>query len=103
MSRIVVDIPPETYKRLQEEARKARKSPEELTRELIEMSVRAGAIGGQTTREVLQASGRVVHLSESLRRKIIPGVTLEEVRASLSTAGGPPLSEIVLGQRGPRS
>lgn len=103
MSKIVVELPPETYKRLQEEARRTGKTPELLTREFLETSLRAREIGGQkTTREVLRAADRVRPLSESLRRKIIPGVTLEEVRASLTNAAGPPLSEIVLIQRGPK-
>ncbi|MDO8670952.1 MAG: hypothetical protein Q7O66_05915 [Dehalococcoidia bacterium] len=79
MSTIVIDIPHEIYKRLQEEAREEARH--------------------RTTREVLQASGRLRPLSETLRRKIIPGVTLDEVRASLAKAGGPPLSEILLRQR----
>jgi hypothetical protein len=56
----------------------------------------------QTARQILQASGRVRPLSETLRRKIIPGVTLEKVRASLNRAGGPALSDILLEQRGPK-
>ena len=104
VSTIVVDVPPETYERLQEEARKAGKSPEALTRELLETSLHAreGVRHNKTAREVLQASGKVRPLGKNLRRKIISGVTLDEVRASLTNAGGPPLSEIVLRQRGPR-
>lgn len=101
MSTIVINVPQETYRRLQEEARKAGKAPEVLTRELLEMSLQAREEAQQrTTRGVLQASGRVRPLGETLRRKIIPGVTLDEVRASLTKAGGSPLSEIVLTQRG---
>lgn len=54
----------------------------------------------RTTTEVLQAAGRVRPLSEALRQKIIPGVTLDEVRNALSEATGPSLSEIILEQRG---
>ncbi len=56
----------------------------------------------QVAHDILQTSGRVRPLGEALRRKIIPGVTLEEVRASLARTGGQPLSEIVLEQRGPK-
>ncbi|MDP2935538.1 MAG: hypothetical protein Q8O86_03505 [Dehalococcoidia bacterium] len=101
MTIIVVNIAQETYRRLQEEARKVGKAPEALTRELLEMSLQAREEARQgTARGVLQASGRVRPLGETLRRKIIPGVTRDEVRASLAKAGGPPLSEIVLRQRG---
>jgi len=54
----------------------------------------------RTTTEVLEAAGRVRPLSEALRQKIIPGVTLDEVRSALSETTGPSLSEIVLEQRG---
>ncbi len=101
MSKIVIDVPPETYKRLQEQARRVGKSPEALTRELLEASLRTAL--QPTPLEILRAAGRVGGLDTSLRRRIIPGVTLDEVRASLNNAGGPPLSEIVLGQRGPKA
>ena len=54
----------------------------------------------RTTPEVLQAVGRIRQLSEALRQKIIPGVTLDEVRSALSEAAGPSRSEIILEQRG---
>ncbi|MDP2937082.1 MAG: hypothetical protein Q8O86_11400 [Dehalococcoidia bacterium] len=101
MSTIVINVPQETYRRLQEEARKAGKAPEVLTRELLEISLQAREESRQrTARGILQASERARPLGERLRNKIIPGVTLDEVRESLTKAGGPPLSEIVLTQRG---
>lgn len=39
MSRLVVDVSPETYKRLKEKAQAAGKAPEALTRELIEQAL----------------------------------------------------------------
>ena len=54
----------------------------------------------RTTTEVLQVAGRIRQLSEALRQKIIPGVTLDEVRSALSEATGPSLSEFILEQRG---
>jgi hypothetical protein len=53
-----------------------------------------------TTREVLAAMGRIRPLSQTLRRKIIPGVSLEEVRAALTRANDPSLSKLILEQRG---
>jgi predicted DNA-binding protein len=103
MSTIVIDIPPETYKRLEEQARRDGKAPEALTRELLETALQAREEAQpKTAREILQASGRVRPLSETLRRKIIPGVTLDEVRIALTHAAGPSLSEIILEQRGPK-
>jgi predicted DNA-binding protein len=103
MSTIVIDIPSETYRRLEAQSRKAGKSPEMLTRELLETALQAyEEVQPQTVREVLQNLGRVHPLSENLRRKIIPGVTLTEVRTALTQAAGPSLTEIILAQRGPK-
>lgn len=103
MSSMVIDIPPVMYQRLQEQARKAGKSPEALTRDLLDRALQAEeGTQPRTARAVLQAAGRARPLSETLRRRIIPGVTLEEVRESLTQAGGPSLSNVVLEQRGPK-
>jgi predicted DNA-binding protein len=103
MNTIVIDIPPETHKRLEAQARREGKTLKALTRELIETALQTceGA-GPKTALEVLQSAGRVHPLSETLRRKIIPGVTLDEVRKALSQAAGPSLSELVVEQRGPK-
>ncbi len=104
MSTLVIDIPKTTYERLQEQAQKAGKTPEALTREIVEKAIQAGqAVQPRTAREVLRAAGRTRPLSAALRRRIIPGVTLDEVRAALAQSGGPNLSAIVLAQRGSRA
>ena len=103
MSTIVIDLPPEICKRLEDQARRAGKAPEVLTRELLETALQAREeLRPRTAREVLQAAGRVRSLSETLRCKIIPGVTLDEVRTALTQAAGPSLTEIILEQRGPK-
>ena len=103
MSQIVIDLPQETYKRLEEQARRAGRSPEALTRELIETALLTSEEARpKTAREVLQAADRVGSLNETLRRKIIPNVTLDEVRMALTQAAGPSISEIILEQRGPK-
>ncbi|MEW6297649.1 MAG: hypothetical protein AB1671_07910 [Thermodesulfobacteriota bacterium] len=101
MSTITIDLPPETSKRLEEQARRSGQAPEALGRELLEMALRAReAAHLPTTREVLQAAGRIRPLSPTLRGKIIPGVTLDEVRQILTQAPGSSLSEIIREQRG---
>ncbi len=103
MNQIVIDLPQETYKRLEEQARSAGRSPEALSRELIETALQfSEEARPKTTREVLQAADRVGTLNETLRRKIIPNVTLDEVRMALTQAAGPSISEIILEQRGPK-
>ena len=99
MSAMTIDIPPEVYRQLEEEARKVGKAPEDLIRELLEATLHAREeVEKGKMREVLRSTS----LSESLKRKIIPGVTLDEVRKALTQAGGPSLSEIISEQRGPK-
>ena len=101
LNTIAVHIPQETYRRVARQARKMGKAPDEWTREVIETALQLREQPRpQTTTEVLQAAGRVRPLSEALRQKIIPGVTLDEVRSALSEATGPSLSEIIVEQRG---
>jgi hypothetical protein len=98
---IVIDLPPETYKRLEEKAQKAGQAVEVLSRELLETALASLEVGRrQTARTVLQAAGHTSPLSDTMRRKLIPGVTLDEVRAILSRAAGPSLSDLIEEQRG---
>ena len=101
MSTIKIEISQEIYTRLEEQARQVGKMPEELGRELLETSIQiCNASASSTVREVLHAKGQMRPLRDSLRRKIIPGVTLDEVRESLKQAAGLSLSEIISTQRG---
>ncbi len=103
MGTIMIDLPPETYKRLKEQARKASQAPEVFGQHLIETALRTPeATSPRTVREALYATGRARPLSKTLRRKIIPGITLDEVRAILAKAPGPSLSDIIEEQRGTR-
>ncbi len=103
---IVLRLPSTRYRRLQEWARWVGKTPELLSREIVEQALQQHTLPTapppRTARQILQAAGRVRSLSPALQQRIIPGVTLEEVRASLARAGGQPLSEIILEQRGPK-
>lgn len=101
MNTITIDLSPETYKRLEEQARRAGQAVEVLSRELLEAALKSSEEAHpRTTREVLRAAGCTRPLSETLRSKILPGVTLDEVRAILEYAAGPSLSDIIQEQRG---
>ena len=101
---MAVHIPQEIYRRIAKQARQMGKAPDEWTREVIETALLAREKAQpQSTDEVLRAAGRIRPLSEALRGRIIPGVTLDEVRSALSEAAGPSLSEIIEEQRGPRA
>lgn len=104
MSTITIDMPPELYQRLAEEARKAGKGPEDLGCELLKAALQPCDVAQpRTAREVLQTMGRTRPLGDALRRRIIPGVTLDEVRQALNHAEGDSLSDILAAQRGPKS
>ncbi len=102
METLVIELPATTYERLQERAKQVGTTPEALSRELLEAALEPTPTGHETTKEVLRAAGLLSALSPALRAKIVPGVTLEQVRAALTQASGPSLSEIVLAQRGPK-
>lgn len=104
MSTITIDLPIETYKRLETQARRAGQDAATLSRELLESALQAReAAEPRTAREVLQAAGRVRLLTTTLRDRIIPAVTLEEVRLILRQVAGPSLSEIIQEQRGTKA
>ena len=53
--------------------------------------------------EALRAAGMLTELGPEMKKRAEQcTVTLEEVRASLDRAGGKPLSEIIIEQRGPK-
>ena len=103
MERIVLDVPGDIYELLEERAATTGKKPETVTLDILESALKqpqpARAKEPPSAREILAASGRSRPLSDALRQRIIPGVTLEEVQASLARVGGPSLSEMILGQR----
>ncbi|MBM4429939.1 MAG: toxin-antitoxin system HicB family antitoxin [Chloroflexi bacterium] len=99
---LTIELSPMAYQALQEKARQTGQVPEVISQELLEEALRGQAPLPKSAREVLDAAGRLRPLGPKLRRRITPGVMLEEVRGSLARAGGPPLSEIVLQQRGPK-
>jgi plasmid stability protein len=102
METLTVKLSSEADRALRERAAKEGKSIEDLTGEMLERAVAEGANGMTGARELLEAAGRVRSLGPGLRQRIIPGVSLEQVRRSLADAKAPSLSEIILEQRGPK-
>jgi len=98
---LTITLPAEIYRHLRERARETGKPPEQLTVEILEqVLILAIQPAARPAAEVLASLGRVSTLSPRLQGRIIPGVTLEEVQEALARAGGKPLSEIVIEQRG---
>jgi hypothetical protein len=106
MTTLTVELPPEAYRRLHEEADRQGKSPQLVAQEWLIERLSPLRSTPDSTREqgrlALRAAGLLVDLSPDLRQRADPTVHLEDVEASLARAGGKPLSEIVLEQRGPK-
>jgi predicted transcriptional regulator len=106
MTNLTVELPPEIYRRLHEEANRQGKSPQLVAQEwLIERLSPlhpAPNSNREQVRLALRAAGLLVELSPDLRLCADPTLHLEDVEASLPRAAGKPLSEIVLEQRGPK-
>lgn len=104
MNLVEIELPPDVRQRLEAQARQRGKTISEMGRELIESGLRGcPEAAPRTAVEILRAMGRLSTLSDDMRKMIIPGVTIDEVRDALSAAGGPSLSEIIDEQRGPKT
>jgi len=106
MTTLTVELPAEAYRRLDEEAHRLGKPPQTVAQEwlMARLAPRAPAMGSdrERARQALRHAGLLVELGPDLRAHADPTVRLEEVGAALARAGGQPLSEIVLEQRGSR-
>jgi hypothetical protein len=99
---ITIELSDDAYEQLRQRAEQAGKPLAVMSRELLEAALGAERPAPKSAREILEAAGRIRPLGPVLERKIIPGVTHDQVRAALTRAGGPSLSEIVLANRGPK-
>lgn len=104
---MTIQIPAELELWLKERARLEHKEPQAIALELLNQKRMDLERVDEKERETqwlqqLYDEGLLVNLSDDLKAKIIPGVTHEEVRQMLAKAGGKPLSEIVIEQRGPK-
>ena len=106
MATLTLELPPEAYHRLYEEANRLGKLPQVVAQEwLIErLSVPMPASDSERekARRAFRVAGLSVERSPRLPRRGDRHVCLEDVEASLARAGGKPLSDIVLEQRGPK-
>jgi hypothetical protein len=107
MTNLIVDLPPDIYQKLQEQARQSGKPAELVAREWLAERLAAAPAPmseRERAREALRAAGLLVEFTEEEkeRAKAAVTMTLEEVRAALDRAGGKPLSEIILEMRGPK-
>jgi hypothetical protein len=106
MTTLTLDLAPDLYERLRIEAERLGKPPALVAEEwLAERLPPPNATSDrERVREALRAAGLLVDATpEAVARAEAVTLTLEEVSAILERAGGRPLSEIVLEQRGPKA
>ena len=103
---LILDLSPDLYQRLRWEASRAKKPAALVAQEWLAERLAAEPAPPFDEREhvtqVLRAAGMLAELGPELRAHADPTISLEEVCASLDRAGGKPLSEIILEQRGPK-
>ena len=105
MTALTVELPPELYARLRAEAERQGKTPEGVAREWLAERLDPAPTAGDRERSIaaLRAVGLLAEPSPAmLARAARATMTLDEVSAALDRAGGKPLSEIILEQRGPQ-
>jgi len=104
MTTLTIELPPDLYERLRKEAQQAGRPVEALIEEWLARHFPPPAPGGERerAREVLRAAGLLTELGPELKQRAAQATaTIEEIQAAFERAGGKPLSEIVIEQRGP--
>jgi predicted transcriptional regulator len=106
MTTLTMELPPEVYRRVYEEAERLGKTPQAVVQDWLAERLASSApapVGDrEKARQALQDAGLLTGLSPNLRRLADATVRLEDIQAALKRAGGKSLSEIVLDQRGPK-
>ena len=106
LSEVILHLPADLYERLRWEANRAGKPAPLMAQEWLAERLAATSPPelDERTRvtEVLRAAGMLAELGPELRARADPTISLEKVQAALDRAGGKPLSEIILEQRGPK-
>jgi predicted transcriptional regulator len=107
MTTLTLELPSELYERLHSTADQLGTSAEAVAQawlaERLASQNPAPLNEREQVREALRAAGLLAELSPELRKRAESSTaTLDEVSAAVERAGGKPLSEIVLEQRGPK-
>lgn len=107
MTALTLELSPDVFARLRMEAERVGKPMSAVVQEWVAERLPAAppASDRARARAALRAAGLLIEdpLGPELRRRAETAqVTLEEVSADLERAGGRPLSEIILEQRGPK-
>ncbi len=103
MTTLTVELPPELYDLLKKRATQKGKPEYIVAQELLAESLRPPqeVLDREKSRAVLRNAGLLVEPTPDEQSYAARcNVTLEEVRSALDKAGGLPLSEVVIAQRG---
>ncbi len=105
MTALTVELPPELYARLREEAERQGKPPEGIAREWLAERLIPSSSTGNRERSIaaMHAAGLLADPSPAMMARAARAtMTLDEVSAALDRADGKSLSAIILEQRGPK-
>jgi len=107
MTVLNLELSPEVYRRLREEAKRLGKPLQTVAEEwLIERLAQSTAMvdsDRDRARQALRDAGLLTQVGPHLRELADSTISLKDVNAALDRAGGKKLSEIILDQRGPKS
>lgn len=103
---VIVRLPADLQLRLWREASRIGKSASTLAQEWLAERLATVPAPEPDERarvtEILRTSGMLVELDPELQERADPTISLAKVQAALDRAGGKPLSQIILEQRGPK-
>jgi|Deesub1362B_J571_1020462.scaffolds.fasta_scaffold02721_4 hypothetical protein len=108
METLTIELSTEVHKLLLRRAAEAGLEIEAMAAEairrwlLLPNEAQRMRIKRERVRQKLRDAGLIRPISEELRKMIIPNVRHEDVEAAFARAGGKPLSQIIIEQRGPK-
>jgi hypothetical protein len=103
MTIVTLDLPPDRYDRLNEEAQRRGKPIEAVAEALLAARLATPMSERERGTEVLRAAGLLAEPGPEMKRRAVRSTaTLAEVQAGLPKGTGKTLSEIVIEQRGPK-
>lgn len=105
MTTLTLNLQPELYARLVQEAVRLGRPVETLVEEWLQRQFPSPASSDERERAiaVLRQAGFITELGPELKRQAAQAtMSLEEIQSLFARVGGKPLSEIALEQRGPK-
>ena len=103
MDILTLELPKDLLALLQKRAVEKGEEPQRVVLEILQKELAPEAKRKrERVRQKLREAGRIRPLGDELRKMIIPDVKHEDVEGAFARAGGKPLSQIVIEQRGPK-